>query len=41
VFSTVGGDGERQSYFIHFLVVLGLWQIYSWWRKRQHKSKPE
>lgn len=41
VFSTVGGDDERQSYFIHFLVVLGLWQIYSWWRERQHKSKPE
>lgn len=39
LFTTVGLDGKPRSYFPYFLVVLALYQIFSWYRK--HKSKKE
>lgn len=38
VFTTVDGPGERLSYFPYFLVVLALWQGYSFFRKRKLKT---
>ena len=35
VFTTVNGEGERQSYFWHFIVLLGLYQIVQFLRKRK------
>ncbi|MDA1288743.1 MAG: signal peptidase I [Bacteroidetes bacterium] len=39
VFTTVDGPGERLSYFPYFLVVLALWQGYSFFRKRKLKTR--
>ena len=38
VFTTVDGPGERYSYFPYFVVVLLLWQSYSYYRKRKKKT---
>ncbi|MEL0201918.1 MAG: signal peptidase I, partial [Flavobacteriaceae bacterium] len=35
VFTTVGGEGERTSYLIPFLVFIALWQGVAWFRKRK------
>jgi signal peptidase I len=35
LFSTVHPDGERSSYFVHFLVLLAGWYGYRKWRKRK------
>lgn len=39
VFTTVSGEGEPRSYFIHFVVVLGLIYGYSIWRKKKQQAK--
>ncbi|MCX2720409.1 signal peptidase I [Lentiprolixibacter aurantiacus] len=39
IFTTVGGDGEPRSYFRHFLVVLGAWLVFDFFRKRRKKAK--
>jgi signal peptidase I len=38
VFTTVGGSGEPRSYFKYFLILLGGWFIFDFFRKRK-KSK--
>jgi signal peptidase I len=38
IFTTVDGPGERYSYFPYFVVVLLLWQSYSYYRKRKKKT---
>ena len=38
VFTTVDGPGERYSYFPYFVVVLLVWQSYSYYRKRKKKT---
>ncbi len=35
VFTTVGGEGERTSYLVPFLVFIALWQGVAWFRKRK------
>ena len=35
LFTTVGGSGKPTSYFIPFLILLGLWYGYSKWRKNK------
>ena len=35
VFTTVGLEGERRSYLIPFLIVVGLWQVFVWFRRRK------
>jgi signal peptidase I len=35
VFTTVNGEGDRQSYFWHFIVLLGLYQVVQFLRKRK------
>ena len=37
VFTTVNGDGERTSYFLHFIVALALYQIVMFIRRRKKK----
>ncbi|MCE2611654.1 signal peptidase I [Flavobacteriaceae bacterium D16] len=39
IFTTVGGDGEPRSYFRHFLVLLGAWLVFDFFRKRRKKAK--
>ena len=39
LFTTIGLDGKTRSYFPHFLVVLALYQIFSWYRKRKSKKE--
>ncbi|MBT8255920.1 MAG: signal peptidase I [Bacteroidia bacterium] len=39
VFTTVGGSGAPVSYFKYFLIVLGGWFVFSFFRKRK-KKKP-
>ena len=41
IFTTVGGDGEPRSYFRHFLVLLGAWLVFDFFRKRRKKAKQE
>ena len=38
VFSTVGGSGERISYFPYFIVLIVIWQGYVYYRKRKSKK---
>jgi len=38
VFSTVGGEGERVSYFPYFLIFIVIWQVYVFIRKRKKKK---
>ena len=38
VFSTVGGDGKRVSYFPYFLISIIIWQGYLFIRKRKKKK---
>ena len=38
VFSTVGGEGERISYFPYFLIFIVIWQVYVFIRKRKKKK---
>jgi len=35
VFSTVGGSGERVSYFPYFVILIVIWQGYVYYRKRK------
>ena len=35
VFTTVNGQGERQSYFWYFIVLLGIYQVVQFVRKRK------
>ena len=35
LFTTVGGDGEPISYFKYFLIVLGAWFVFDYFRKRR------
>jgi signal peptidase I len=39
IFTTVGGDGEPQSYFRHFLIALAAWFIFDYFWKRRKKLK--
>ena len=39
LFTTIGLDGKPRSYFPHFLVVLAIYQIFSWYRKRKSKKE--
>ena len=39
VFSTVGGSGKRVSYFPYFLIIIGIWQAYVFYRKRKSKKQ--
>ena len=38
VFSTVGGEGKRISYFPYFLIFIIIWQGYVFIRKRKKKK---
>jgi signal peptidase I len=38
VFTTVSGEGERQSYLMYFLVALALYQGFVYYRKRKKKD---
>lgn len=38
VFTTVGGDGEPQSYFRYFLVALAGWFVFDYFRKKKKKK---
>jgi len=38
IFTTVNGEGKPTSYFPHFLVVVALWQIYVFFKKRKAKK---
>ena len=40
IFTTVGGSGEPKSYFKYFLILLGGWFVFDFFRKRR-KSKAE
>jgi len=39
VFTTVGGDGEPRSYFKYFLLLLGAWFVFDFFRKRKRMAK--
>ena len=39
VFTTVGGSGERVSYFPYFIAVIALWQGYVFYRIRKRKKQ--
>jgi signal peptidase I len=39
MFTTVGGSGEPVSYFKYFLMVLGGWFLFSFFRKKKKKRK--
>jgi len=39
VFSTVGGSGERVSYFPYFVLLIVIWQGYVYYRKRKSKKQ--
>jgi signal peptidase I len=39
MFTTVGGSGEPVSYFKYFLIVLGGWFLFSFFRKKKKKAK--
>ena len=39
VFSTVGGEGERVSYFPYFLIFIVIWQVYVFIRKEKRKKQ--
>ena len=39
LFTTVGGSGKPTSYFIPFLILLGLWYGYSKWRKSKKAAQ--
>jgi signal peptidase I len=39
VFSTVGGSGERVTYFPHFIILIAIWQCYVYYRKRKRKKQ--
>ena len=39
VFSTVSGSGKRVSYFPYFVVIIGIWQAYVFYRKRKSKKR--
>jgi signal peptidase I len=38
VFTTVGGDGEPNSYFKYFLILLAGWFVFDYFRKRKKKN---
>jgi len=38
LFTTVGGEGKPVSYFIYFVVLLGAWFIFDFFRKRKRKA---
>jgi signal peptidase I len=38
LFTTVGGEGKPTSYFIYFVVLLGAWFTFSFFRKRKKKA---
>jgi signal peptidase I len=35
MFTTVGGEGKPVSYFKYFLIVLGAWFVFDFFRKRK------
>jgi signal peptidase I len=39
VFSTIGGSGERVTYFPHFIILIVIWQGYGYYRKRKSKRQ--
>ena len=39
LFTTVGLEGKPRSYFPHFIVIVVLWQLFSWYRKRKVKNE--
>ena len=41
LFTTVGGDGPRQSYFMHFLVILAVWFGYDYFFRKRKKRANE
>jgi signal peptidase I len=38
MFTTVGGSGEPTSYFIYFVIILGGYFGYNFYRKRKKKA---
>ena len=38
LFSTLHPDGERTSYFIHFLILIAVYYGFKKWRKRNNTS---
>ncbi len=38
LFTTVGGDGEPVSYFKYFIILLGAWFAFDFYRKRKKKA---
>ena len=39
VFSVVNGQGKRTSYLPHFLIFIGIWQVYIYLRKKYKTEK--
>lgn len=39
MFTTVGGSGEPTSYFVYFLVAVGIWIAYSTFRKKRSQKQ--
>lgn len=39
VFTTVGGSGEPVSYFRYFLIALGAWMLFNFFRKKRKSKK--
>ena len=39
VFTTVNGEGKPTSFLPHFLIVLALWQIFVFFKKRKAKKE--
>ena len=39
LFTTVGGKGKPVSYFKYFVILLGVWFIFDFFRKRKEKAQ--
>jgi signal peptidase I len=39
LFTTVGGEGKPVSYFKYFVILLGVWFIFDFFRKRKEKAQ--
>ena len=39
MFSVVNGQGDRTSYLPHFLILIGVWQIFAFIKKKESINK--
>ena len=39
LFTTVGGEGKPVSYFKYFVILLGIWFVFDFFRKRKEKAQ--